>query len=200
MEKEAITRYPIHPLLKRRWSPRAFAETPVEKEKLQSIFEAARWAPSAGNEQPWKFIVGIKPDETWQKIFDSLAEGNKIWNATVPVLFISIGKKFLSRNQAPYLHFQYDTGQSVAHLSIEAMNLGLFVHQMAGFNPEKIVKDFIIPSDHQPLTAFAIGYPGNPGDLPEPLKKREMSERIRKDCNEFVFSGTFGTALNIFDK
>ena len=97
MEKEATNRYPIHPLLKRRWSPRAFSDTRVELEKLQSLFEAARWSPSAGNEQPWNFIVGIRPDDTWQKIYESLAEGNKIWNKNTPVLVVSIGKKVLSR-------------------------------------------------------------------------------------------------------
>jgi nitroreductase len=198
MEKEATTRYTLHPLLKRRWSPRAFTDKAIEKEKLQRIFEAARWAPSAGNEQPWKFIVGINPDETWQKIFDSLADGNKLWNQNVPVLIISIGKKIYSRDQSPYFHFQYDTGQSVAHLSVEAMNQGLFVHQMAGFSSEKIIKDFDVPSDHQPLTAIALGYPGNPDDLPEQLKKRELAERTRKDFSDFVFSGTFGAAINIF--
>lgn len=199
MEKEAATKYPIHPLLKRRWSPRAFADTPVEKEKLQSIFEAARWSPSAGNEQPWKFIVGIRPDKTWEMIYDSLADGNKIWNKNVPVLIISIGKKVLSRDQKPYLHFKYDTGQSVAHMSIEAMNQGLFVHQMAGFDPQIITEEFNVPADHQPLTAIAIGYPGNPDDLPDYLKKRELSARTRKDFSEFVFSGTFGTALNLME-
>jgi nitroreductase len=198
MEKEAITRYPIHSLLKRRWSPRAFAETPVEKEKLQSIFEAARWSPSSGNEQPWKYIVGIKPDETWQKIFNSLEDGNKAWNIHVPILVISIGRMVRSRNLEPYFHFQYDTGQSVAHLSIEVMNQGLFIHQMAGFDPEKIIEEFNIPPDHQPLTAIAIGYPGNIEDLPEFQRKRELSARTRKDFSEFVFSGTFGNELTLF--
>ena len=197
MEKEALTRYPIHPLLKRRWSPRAFAETPVEKEKLQSVFEAARWSPSAGNEQPWNFLVGIKPDETWQKIYDSLADGNKAWNMHVPVLVIAIGRKVTTRDRGPYFHYQYDTGQAVAHLSIEAMNLGLFVHQMAGFSAEKITESFNVPDDHQPMTAIAIGYPGNPDDLPDFQKKRELSERTRKEFSEFVFSGTFGNASDI---
>jgi nitroreductase len=199
MEKEAITQYPIHSLLRRRWSPRAFAEMAVEKEKLRRILEAARWAPSAGNEQPWKFLVGIKPDETWQKIYDALDDGNKTWNIRVPVLLISIGKKITSRTKEAYFHYQYDTGQSVAHMSVEAMNQGLFVHQMAGFNTEKIITAFNIPPDHQPMTAIAIGYPGSLDCLPDYLQKRELLERTRKDFTEFVFSGTFGNSWNIVD-
>lgn len=198
MEKEANNHYPLHPLLRRRWSPRAFSDKPVEKDKLRSIFEAARWSPSAGNEQPWKFLVGIKPDETWNKIFDSLNEGNKAWNKNVPVLVISIGRNVYARDNSPYMHFQYDTGQSVAHLSFEVMNQGLFVHQMAGFDAEKIRAEFHVPADHQPLTAIAIGYPGNPDDLPDFQKKRELASRTRKEFNDFIFSGDFGNASDFF--
>lgn len=198
MEKEAANQYPIHPLIKRRWSPRAFSDRPVEKEKLQSIFEAARWSPSAMNEQTWSFIVGIREDETWKKIFDNLADGNKLWTHSAPVLMILIGKKIFSSSQKPYAHYQYDSGQSAAYLTIEAMNQGLFVHQMAGFDVEKTISTFSIPPDYHPLTAVAIGYAGNPEDLPEPLRKREFAERSRKNFSDFVFSGTFGTAMNIF--
>lgn len=197
MEKEASNRYPVHSLLKRRWSPRAFAETPVEKEKLQSLFEAARWAPSSGNEQPWSFLVGIKPDDTWQKIFNSLTEGNQVWNIHVPVLLISIGSKVRQNTRRPYLHFMYDTGQAVAHLSLQATEMGLFVHQMGGFDAEIIRKEFNVPEDYEPITAIAVGYPGNPEDLPEHQKQREYAERTRKETSEFVFSGKFGTKTEL---
>lgn len=198
MEKEAKNQYPLHPLIKRRWSPRAFSDRPVEKEKLQSLFEAARWSPSAMNEQPWSFIVGIRDDETWKKIFDSLADGNKLWTHSSPVLMIVAGKKIFSSSQKPYTHYQYDSGQSAAYLTVEAMNQGLFVHQMAGFDAEKIISAFSIPADYHPLTAVAIGYPGDPETLHEALRKREFAERSRNDFGDFVFSGTFGKAMNIF--
>jgi nitroreductase len=197
-EKFAKTIYAINHLSKIRWSPRAFDERPVEKDKIRSILEAARWSPSAGNEQPWRFMIGFRDDETWQKIFETLDESNKVWVKPVPVLMLSIGKKVLSRKNTPYAHFQYDTGQSVAHLTFEATNQGLFVHQMAGFDPEKAILEFNIPEDHQPLTVIALGYITDPSSLPPDLQKRELAVRKRKDFNELVFSVTFGQKSNLF--
>ena len=197
-KKNAITLYPVNDLSTIRWSPRAFDGKPVEKDKIRSILEAARWSPSAGNEQPWRFMIGFRDDETWQGIFDTLAEGNKVWAKQVPVLLLSIGKKVWSGKKTPYALFQYDTGQSVAHLTFEAMNQGLFVHQMAGFDPEKAILEFDIPPDYQPLTVIALGYIGDPSSLPGDLKERELSERTRKDFDELAFSGKFGQKSNLF--
>jgi nitroreductase len=197
-EKFARTIYDINNLSKIRWSPRAFDEKPVEKDKIRSILEAARWSPSSGNEQPWRFMIGFRDDITWKKIFETLDESNKVWVKPVPVLLLSIGKKFYSRNNTPYPLFKYDTGQSVAHLTFEAMNQGLHAHQMAGFDPEQAILEFNIPSDHQPLTVIALGYITDPSSLPPDLKKRELAERKRKDFNELVFSDTFGQKSNLF--
>ena len=197
-DKFAKTVYPVNDLSKIRWSPRAFDDKPVEKGKIRSILEAARWSPSAGNEQPWRFMIGFRNDETWKKIFETLDESNKVWVKPVPVLLLSIGKKVLSRRNTPYAHFQYDTGQSVAHLTFEATNQGLYVHQMAGFDPEKAIREFNIPADHQPLTAIALGYITDPSSLPPDLKERELAERKRKNFDEFVFSGTFGQKTDLF--
>jgi nitroreductase len=196
--KFAKTLYPVNDLSRIRWSPRAFSEKPVEKDKIRSILEAARWSPSAGNEQPWRFMIGFRDDETWKKIFETLDHGNKIWVKSVPVLILSIGKKVFSRRNTPYAHFQYDTGQSVAHLTFEATHLGLHVHQMGGFDPETAVREFEIPPDHQPLTVIAVGYITDPGVLPPELQERELAERSRKDFGELVFSGTFGHKSNLF--
>jgi nitroreductase len=190
--------YPVNNLSKIRWSPRAFDERPVEKEKMRSILEAARWSPSAGNEQPWRFMLGFRDDETWLKVFGTLDKGNKVWVKRVPVLLLSIGKKVLSRRNRPYAHYQYDTGQSVAHLTFEATNQGLFVHQMAGFDPETAVRVFKIPPDYQPLTVIAVGYLGDPSALSPDLLERELAERKRKDFEELVFSGTFGQKSKLF--
>jgi nitroreductase len=200
MKKEAKTAYPINEFAKNRWSPRAFLDKPVEMEKLVSLFEAARWSASGGNEQPWRFIVGMNRDETWQKIFSTLAEGNQEWNGHVPVLIMAIGNKISSWDGNISPVYQYDTGQSVAHLSIEAMNQGLYVHQMGGFSAEKGREVFDIPETFQPLTVIAAGYIGDPGSLPEKLKERELLERQRKELGEIVFSGKFGNSAKIFEK
>jgi len=197
MNKEAITRYPINEAARKRWSPRAFLPKSVEKEKLISLLEAARWAASGGNVQPWRFILGIKPDETWTKIFDALDPGNQIWNKEVPVLIVSVGAKISPFDGKVSPVFQYDTGQAVASLALEAMHQGLHVHQMGGFSIEKISAAFDIPDDYLAITVIAIGYLGDPDLLPEKLKKRELLERTRKPLEEFVFSGKFGKAFEV---
>ena len=197
MNKQATTAYPINELAGKRWSPRAFLDKPVEREKLVSIFEAARWSPSGGNEQPWRFIIGVNRDETWQKIFSVLNEGNREWNNHVPVLIIAVGNKISSWDGNISPVYQYDTGQSVAHLSIEAMHQGLFVHQMGGFSGDKARELFDIPDTHEPLTVVAVGYIGDPDSLPEKLKQRELQPRNRKDLTEIVFSGKFGETSSI---
>jgi nitroreductase len=199
MKKPAITSVPINELATDRWSPRAFLDKPVEREKLVSMFEAARWSPSGGNEQPWRFIVGVNHDETWQKIFSALNEGNQEWNNHVPVLILAIGNKISSWDGNVSPVYQYDTGQSVAHLSLEAMSQGLHVHQMGGFSVEKAREIFDIPGTHEPLTVIAAGYIGDPGSLPEKLKKRELQERSRKELSGIVFSGKFGNTSQLIN-
>jgi nitroreductase len=197
MNKPAITSRPINPLAQQRWSPRAFLDKPVEPEKLMSMFEAARWSPSGGNEQPWRFIVGRNHDETWQKIFSALDTGNQEWNKPVPVLIFAIANTISAwdGNTSPY--FGYDTGQAVAHLSLEAMNQGLHVHQMGGFSVEKVRELFEIPPTFQPMTVIATGYIGEPEMLPEKLKQRELQERKRKELKEVFFSGKFGESMEL---
>jgi nitroreductase len=198
IHKEADNKYPINSFSKARWSPRAFADRPVGKEKLQSIFEAARWSASGGNQQPWRFIVGIRPDNTWTSILATLEESNAVWAAAAPVLMITCAKRTLNSGSGSNPSHQYDLGQSVAHLSVEATNLGLHVHQMGGFFPDKAIETFGIPEDFKPMTAVAIGYIGDPETLDEKLKRRELEARTRKEFDEFVFSGKFGEALKIF--
>ena len=112
MDKKAKTSFPINDFAMNRWSPRAFLDKPVETEKLISLFEAARWSSSGGNEQPWRFIVGVSHDESWQKIFSTLDEGNQEWNKNVPVLIMAIGNKISSWDGNISGYFQYDTGQA----------------------------------------------------------------------------------------
>jgi len=197
MNKQSITSRPINELAQNRWSPRAFLDTPVEAEKLVSLFEAARWSPSGGNEQPWRFILGTNKDETWQKIFSTLDAGNQEWNSSVPVLIMAVGNKISNWDGNISGYFQYDTGQAVAHLSLEAMNQGLFVHQMGGFSVEKAMELFSIPITYLPLTVIAVGYRGQPEQLSEKLKQRELQERKRQDLSEMVFAGKFGNSASL---
>lgn len=192
MKKQTLNNHPINELLQQRWSPRAFSGKQVEKEKLQSILEAARWAPSAYNEQPWRFIVGIKGDGTWDRICETLVEWNRQWACKAPVLILNIGKKTHEYNGKNNVTFKYDTGQAVAMMVTEAVNQGLFSHQMSGFDAEKAAELFDIPDDYQAISVTAVGYYGNAEDLPEDMYKSEMEERKRKSLKELVFSGKFG--------
>lgn len=197
--KEASIQYPINNIAKKRWSPRAFSPEPVPVEKLQSLFEASRWAASAMNEQPWRFILGLKPDETWTNILKTLVEGNSTWAKEAPVLIIAIGKTNYSHDDSDNRIFSYDVGQSVANLAVEAMNQGLYIHQMGGFSAVKAIEYFDIPDGYQPLTVIAAGYIGDADVLPENLKKRELAKRTRKEFNQFVFSSRFGQAADLFN-
>jgi nitroreductase len=178
----------IHELIEKRWSPRAFDEKPVEPEKLTRIFEAARRAPSSNNEQPWRYLLGIKgKGQTWEKLFDSLNDWNKKWAVHAPVIAISIAKNSYTKSGAPNKHQFYDAGQSAAYLTMQATAEGLFVHQMAGFFPDKVVASFNIPEGFYPITAIVIGYIGKPEILPEEYRKNEDKKVIRRNLEEIVF-------------
>ncbi|HZZ44911.1 MAG TPA: nitroreductase family protein [Tepidisphaeraceae bacterium] len=194
MEKPAQTDHEIAEILRRRWSPRAFANKPVEREKLLSILEAARWAASSSNEQPWSYIVATadQPAE-FAKMVDCLVPGNQIWAKHAPVLMISVVKTIFSRNGTPNRVAMHDVGAASAQLTAEAMTLGLFVHQMGGIELGKIKIGFALPDNHEPVAALAVGYPGEVSMLPdEKLKEREMAARTRKPLMEFIFTGKFG--------
>jgi nitroreductase len=190
MEKRAPTQFPLYELLERRWSPRAFANRSVEPEKLRKLFEAARWAPSSSNNQPWSFIVATKdnPGE-FSRALECLRGGNAKWAANVPVLAFSIARRNWPNSAEVDRHAQYDVGQAVAYLTFEAMAEGLFVHQMGGFYPEKVTGIYGVPENYEPMTAIAIGYGGDPDSLPEDLRARELAPRTRNPLESFVFSG-----------
>ncbi len=193
LSKSAQTKYDIHPILNDRWSPRAFADKKVEQEKIQRFFEAARWTPSSSNEQPWRFIIGFKGDETYQKIYDTFVEFNQLWAFTAPVLILTIGNTRSVKNpEKPNLAYAYDCGQAVAHLTFQAAADGLFVHQMGGFDTDQAAKTFGVPESFKVLTAIAIGYIGDPEVLHPNLKQMEYSKRERQNLDQMVFSGRFG--------
>jgi len=161
MQKLAPCDFPVHELIRKRWSPRAFDGKPVPHEILRSLFEAARWAPSSNNEQPWAYILATKDDpESFEKVLGTLVEFNANWAKNAPVLAIAVAKLKFSKNQTPNRVAFYDTGAASALLSVEATAHGLGVHQMAGFDPEKARQTFAIPVDCEAVAALAIGYPG----------------------------------------
>lgn len=195
MEKPADTQYPIHDLLKRRWSPRAFSDLAVESDVLRSLLEAARWAPSSNNAQPWSFIVTTKDDEAVHgRLMACLMEGNIPWAQRAPVLLVSVARVFFEDGEAPNRHAFHDVGQAVANLSVQATALGLFVHQMAGFYPDKVRELYGIPKEFEPVAVVALGYPGDPESLPEKFRSRELAPRERKPLAEFVFAERWGKA------
>lgn len=188
MEKFAETTHEIHELLKGRWSPRAFSTRSVEPEKLFSLFEAARWSPSAGNTQPWSYVVTTNDQPEHEKLVEALAGFNKVWAKNAPVLLLAVARPNPDRPGSEAYAY-YDLGQSVAHMNIQAEALGLQVHQMGGFDRDKVRELFEIPEVFEPLTVVAIGYSGRVEDLPEPLRERELQVRTRKPLNEFVYGG-----------
>ncbi len=192
MGKEAATRYPIHPLLQQRWSPRAFSDRIVEKEKLLALLEAARWAPSSFNAQPWVFIVATKDKPVdYERLLRCLVDGNIQWAQQAPLLMLSVAKLHFDHNGKPNRHALHDVGLAASNLIIQASALGLYVHQMAGFHLDRAREAFQIPDSAEPVAAMAVGYLGDPGQLAEELRDKESAPRTRKPLSDFVFSGTW---------
>lgn len=201
MHKPAPSDFPVHELIRERWSPRAFADKPVPQDVLRSIFEAARWAPSSNNEQPWAYIVATRDDkENFEKALSVLVEFNINWAKSAAALAIAVARLTFAKNNAPNRNAQYDTGAASALLSVEATARGLAVHQMAGFDPEKARQVFGIPAGWEPIAALAIGYPGDPASLPQPLMDRELAPRTRKPITEFVMAGHWGHTASFASK
>jgi nitroreductase len=177
----------IHDLIRRRWSPRSFSARVVEPEKLEQLLEAARWASSAANEQPWRFIIATKDQpEEFAMIAGTLMELNAVWAEKAPVLMIALAKLHFSHNEKTNRHALYDVGQAVATLALAATDLGLSLHQMGGFYPDKVREVFQLSDDYEPVAAIAIGYLGAPEELPEALRLRETATRTRKPISELV--------------
>jgi nitroreductase len=198
MERLTNNDYPIHDLLRRRWSPRAFSERSVERALLARLLEAARWAPSSYNEQPWAFIVGTKeqPDE-FARVLRCLVTGNQTWARSAPVLMLTVAHLTFTRNGTPNRHAFHDVGAAMAQLTVQATAEGLFVHQMAGILPDEARRTFAIPDGWEAVAGVALGYLGDPATLSEELRKREAAPRERKPLKDFVFSGGWGKAVSL---
>jgi len=201
MEKPATNDYPIHDLLKRRWSPRAFSKQPVSPEILCSLFEAARWSISCFNDQPWVYLVATKENpREFETMLSLLIEWNQAWAAAAPVLAISVARTTFQHNGKPNRHALHDVGAASTSLALEATARGLFIHQMGGFDAEKARELYGIPKGWEAVAAIAIGYAGETESLPEKLAQREREERARKPISEFVMSGGWGQPASFLRK
>jgi nitroreductase len=195
IEKLADTQYPIHELLQKRWSPRAFSDRLVDEADLLSLFEAARWAPSSSNAQPWAFLLATKADaEMHARFVDILSVSNRLWAASAPVLLLAVAR-LERRPGMPNLWSGYDLGQAVAYFTVQAEALGLSLRQMGGFDRQLARELFAIPASHDPITAIALGYRAAPEDMPEDVRLRELEPRTRLPLSEFVFQHHFGQPL-----
>ena len=190
MTRVASTDYPVHELIAKRWSPYSFDDRTVPEADLRSLFEAARWAPSSYNEQPWNYIVATKErPEEFARLLSCLVEGNQVWARYAPVLALGVAKLNFARNDKPNRAAIHDLGLAAGNLVTEATARGLVVHQMIGILPDRVREIYAIPKGYEPMTGFAIGYVGDPNRLPDHLKERDRAPRSRKPLREFVFGG-----------
>jgi nitroreductase len=179
----------ILPVVLERWSPLSFDSREVKPDDLKRVFEAARWAPSSYNEQPWRFIVGQHGSDTFQRIVSTLTAGNQAWATRAPALILSVAKRTFSRNNAPNHHALFDLGAASAMITLQATALGLATHQMAGFDHDVARKILEIPEDCAMGSVMALGYQADPSALPnEKLIASETGQRTRKSLREVVFS------------
>jgi len=193
MQKSNQVEHPILDLIRNRKSSRSFSSQSIEPALINSLFEATRWAPSSTNEQPWLYVYAThEQSELWNKLFECLNPGNKIWAKDAPLLILSLARKNFSRYPGANAHAMYDLGGANSFLSLQAVEFGLQVRQVAGFNVQQVVEQIKVPTDVYEIGVFiAIGYPGDPQALPENLKVREQAPRERFLQQEFVMNKTF---------
>jgi nitroreductase len=187
--KQAPAQEKVLPVILQRWSPRSFADRDVNPADLRTVFEAARWAASSHNEQPWRFLVGTRDSETYQKILSSLVEFNQLWARTAPVLILGVTRTTFSHNGAPNRVALYDIGAAAATMCYQATALGLHTHQMAGVNLDVARGLFNVPDEYIFGAAMALGYLGEPAALPnQQMQDQETAPRQRKPLSDFVLS------------
>lgn len=190
LEKPAKTGIPIDTLLARRWSPRAFeSKRPVTREQIIALLEAARWAPSCYNDQPWRFIVWDRntDEKSWERAFDCLIAENRVWVRNAPVLIAAVAGSRFQFNNRPNRWTKYDTGAAVENLVLEAVSLGLAAHEMGGFDAARLKEEFGIPGEYTPMAMIAVGYQGQPDTLEGELRTQELADRERRPLEEHFF-------------
>lgn len=189
-EKRRTPAHDIHSLILNRWSPRSMTGEELTDEVLMSLFEAARWAPSSYNNQPWRFIYAKRNTEYWDKVFNLLVDGNKVWAKNAAALVVVIARKNFEFNEKPARTYQFDTGAAWENLALEATSKGLAVHGMQGFDYDRARKDLEIPDNFDVMAMIAIGKKGPKDQLPPQLQEREYPND-RKSLEEIVMEGLF---------
>lgn len=200
LEKPATTLAPIHELMQRRWSTRAFdASRAVARTEILSMLEAARWSPSCNGVEPWRFIVCDRTVDvaSFDKAFDCLSAGNKLWVKNAPVLILAVASSDTLSGGRPNRFSQYDTGMAMMSLCLQAVALGLAAHQMAGYDIEKARTAFDVPADCMPMAMVAVGKQAAPDVLDDETKAKELAPRVRKALGERFFEGGWGKAVRL---
>jgi len=199
VSRHAVVAEPIHEIIASRWSPRAIdPDRPVSRDQITALLEAARWAPSCFGDEPWRFLVFDRASapEDWDRAFACLAEGNQAWVRNAPLLLAAVAGSHFRHNGKPNRWAQYDTGAASENLCLQAVALGLVAHQMGGFDGGRLAETFGIPDEYTPMAMIAIGHPGNPDALPEPLREKELAPRQRQPLGEIAFAGLWSTPYN----
>ncbi len=192
MQKPAITQAEINEIIANRWSPRAYdASKTVTQERIISLLEAARWAPSCFGDEPWRFIVWDKNQnaDAWEKALDCIVPGNQAWAKNAPVLILVCADTQFSHNQKPNRWGAYDTGAAAVSLCLQATSMGLVTHQMGGFDGDKARTAFGVPAQYQMMSMLAVGYANDVNNLTDELKQRELAARKRRPLGELFFDG-----------
>lgn len=196
MIKKANAHHPVHEIIQHRWSPYRFTDRPISNEDLQALFEAARWAPSSYNEQPWYYLVAQKNQtEEFSKIISCLEESNQVWAQHASVIMLAFARTTFERNGKMNKAAIHDLGAAASYLSFEATSRGIAVHQIIGLHADKVNQKYNVPEDCQVLTALALGYADLSPEVDGVHAERDNSVRSRKTINEFVFHEDWGQAL-----
>ncbi|MDD5404904.1 MAG: nitroreductase family protein [Sulfuricella sp.] len=196
--KSATTAVPIHEIIARRWSCRAYdAARPVSREQIVALMEAARWAPSCFGDEPWRFIVWDRNTDSaaWQKAFDCLGEWNQNWVRNAPLLILVTANSVFRKNGKPNAWGQYDSGAAAENLCLQAVAMGLMAHQMGGFDADRVRHAFGIPEQFACMAMIAAGYQGEETLLDEELKELELAPRARTTLGEHFFEAKWGAAI-----
>jgi nitroreductase len=199
-DRSAATRVPIHELLARRWSPRAYdVNRTVSREQLAALLEAARWAPSCNGDEPWRYLIFERRRDPagWQKAFDCLSDSNKKWVRNVPVLLLSCAGSTFEHSGKPNRYGQHDTGAASVCLALQGAAMGLAVHQMGGYDAQKARAAFQIPDAYTPMAMIAVGYQASPDVLDEETKAKELRPRSRKPLETHFFEGGWGKGVGL---
>ena len=199
-DRIAVTRVPIHEVLAKRWSPRAYdVNRGVSREQLAALLEAARWAPSCNGDEPYRYLIfdRKRDPEGWQKAFDCLSENNRKWVKNVPMLLLSCAGSIFEHNGKPNRYGPHDTGAASVCMALQGAAMGLAVHQMGGYDAQKARAAFGIPEEYTPMAMIAVGYQASPDVLDEETKAKELKPRSRKPLETHFFEGGWGKGINL---